>query len=107
MFRLALLGMVAASLAACASEEKLQAEWDGFVAEHATCEVPEDCVLVYPGCPLGCADAIQSDAAQEATELAAKLVSRYERGGRACDYKCLAFTADCQAGTCVAVEVDF
>lgn len=106
MRMLAIMFAVSA-LAACASEEKLQEEWDGFVADHATCEAPEDCVLVYPGCPLGCADAIQSEATQEATELAAKLVSRYERGGRACAYDCLAFTADCQAGTCVAVEVDF
>lgn len=102
-----LLPTLLAALAGCVNEAALQADWDAFVVEHNTCEQPADCVLVYPDCPLGCGTAVRADAAEEADALAERLVSRYERGGQACAYDCLAFSVDCQANRCVAVAEDF
>lgn len=91
-------------LVGCASEEAIQEDWDAFVAEHQSCEVAEDCVVIYPGCPLGCFVAVSADAEQEAIDEAEKLISRYERGGRVCMYDCLAAgEPTCDAGVC-AVE---
>jgi hypothetical protein len=87
-----------------ASEQSIQEEWEEWVAEHDTCAVAEDCVLVYPGCPLGCWAAVSVDAEQEATDLAADLIDDYERGGASCDYSCVQAEATCDAGTCAVVE---
>lgn len=92
-------------LISCASEESLQSDWDAFTAEHQTCEVDEDCILVYPGCPLPCVDVISSDAVTEATQLANELVAKYEKLGRNCQYECAAYgTAYCDGGLCDIAE---
>jgi hypothetical protein len=94
-------------VAGCADEERLNARWDAFVADHAACEVAEDCALVYPGCPLGCFNAVNVAFVDEAEAEAARLVRAYERWGRACVYDCAAAgPPTCDDGRC-AVEADF
>lgn len=93
--RLAVLLSAFALLAsACATEESIQEDWDAFVAEHSSCRVDADCALVYPGCPLGCFDAIRADAVEEADALADDLIGEWELGGtRNCEYDCVAPSA--------------
>lgn len=92
-------------LVACASEEDVQAQWQEFLADHRACEVDEDCVLVYPGCPLGCYDTVAAEHAEEAEETADRLIRRYETFGRSCSYDCIAAPDPfCAAGTCALPE---
>ncbi len=92
------------ALVGCASEEQIQARWESFLDENTSCEVAEDCALVSPGCPLGCATAVRADAVDEAEELAARLIRQYEAGGRSCAYDCVAFEGvTCDAGRCALV----
>lgn len=92
----------------CAREEGLQEDWQTFLSEHQTCAVDEDCAVVFPGCPLGCGDVVQSSALDDAEALAETLLRRYERGGRSCAYDCIQlgdpYCAD--DGQCALTEPD-
>jgi len=102
-------GLMVVLLAAtgCASEERIQDQWDDWVDENNTCEVADDCALVYPGCPLGCFTAVSADAVDAADEKADDLIRRYELGGRACDYDCMAAGEPvCDAGVCAVGVLD-
>jgi len=93
-------------LSSCApSEDEIQKEFDSFVSAHNACEQDEDCVLIMPGCPLGCWTAVNVDAAGEATRLARELIEDYESAGRACAYGCVASCgARCSDKACVRIE---
>lgn len=93
------------ALSGC-SDEKVTEQWDAWVEDNNTCEAVDDCELVYPGCPLGCASAVNVDAVDEAYEKSDALVRRYEFGGRSCDYDCAAAEVACDAGTCVVEYLD-
>jgi hypothetical protein len=83
------------------SESRLDDAWALFVDDHNGCDVAEDCALVFPGCPLGCFEAVSVAHRDEAQAYADRLVRRYERGGRACDYDCMAPAPPrCDAGRC-------
>lgn len=84
-----LLALCALALVACVTEEGIQERWDAWVDDHDACEVADDCGLVYPGCPLGCYDTVHVDFVEEAEAEADRLITRWERGGRACDYGCM------------------
>lgn len=73
----------------CVTEEGIQEDWDDWVADHNACATADECVAVYPGCPLGCYAAVASEHEAEAVDHAESLVNRYERGGRACAYSCV------------------
>ena len=89
------------ALVGCVTEQGIQDRWDAWVEDHGACEVPEDCAVVYPGCPLGCYEAVAAEHAAEAEEVADRLIRRYELGGRACAYDCVeAPPLTCDAGTC-------
>ena len=105
MQRLSLLLLLA--LSACIpSEADIQEEWDQFVDQNNSCETVTDCVMVSPGCPLGCGTAVSADAETQARELGESLISRYERGGQSCDYDCMSLELACEAGSCEAVVAD-
>lgn len=93
-------------LAACAiSAEKANQEFEVFLQEHQACELPGDCAVVYPGCPLGCYALVAAEHAAEAEDLAERLIDRYEAAGRACDYDCIEQPpVICDAGTCAFEE---
>lgn len=98
-----LVGLAAVGCAA--SEAEVKREFNEFVSDHQACEQDSDCVLIQPGCPLGCSVPIASDAAADAERLARELINDYERGGRGCDYGCSAVCgAACSAGSCVVVK---
>jgi hypothetical protein len=106
--RTALLGCWASLLLlACApSEEEVRADFDEFLTTRTACASADECVLVYPGCPLGCAVAVHRDFETETRSRAAELIDDYESGGRACAYDCLAMQAACSSGRCEAVPLE-
>lgn len=90
----------------CATFDGVERDWDDYVAEHNACELPEDCAVVYPGCPMGCFTAVNAEHATEAQAYAQELSARLQRSGSACDYDCLPHGAPrCESGRCV-VEAD-
>lgn len=100
-----LLQSLAILLMSCVSQRALQEEWEAFAAEHRDCEVDEDCLLVYPGCPIACVDVIALSAAEEANQLAIELHTRADKGGR--DFRCecaASGEAICDEGTCAISE---
>ena len=70
------------SLVGCGDVEQA---WDEWVDEHNSCEVAADCALVFPGCPLGCATAVNVEFVDDAEAKASRLIGRYERFGRSYD----------------------
>ncbi len=89
------------------SSERAEERWDESVDANNSCETADDCVVVYPGCPLGCFTAVSADAEQQATAEAQSIVDAYERGGRSCEYDCLgSLPPTCDAGVCNAAPDD-
>jgi len=83
------------------TEEDIQEEWDETVAASNACQSAADCVLVSPGCPLGCFAAVNSAKKAEVEAKAADLIDAYESGGVACDYSCIApGPVECSGGRC-------
>lgn len=88
-------------VAGCANEATIQQSWDDWVADHNACEAATDCAVVYPGCPLGCAEAVSAAFESDARAQADRLIRRYERGGRSCAYDCIEPGAlVCDDGSC-------
>ncbi len=99
--RILMIAGFVAALGCGASEEKVGEEWEEFVSEHNACEDADECVAIYPSCPLGCHTAVAAEHEEAAMEKAAQLVSRYERGGRACAYDCIETPPlVCESGRC-------
>lgn len=91
------------------SDERAEERWDDWVDANNSCETADDCVVVYPGCPLGCFTAVSADSEQASRDEAERIVSAYERGGRSCDYDCIgAQPPTCDDGVCsVLPEEEF
>lgn len=85
------------------SESEIKAEFDVAVEVSRECETDEQCVLVYAGCPLGCSAAVNADSEEYITNLAARLISEYERNGSRCEYSCLAVRPVCSDNLCGSV----
>jgi hypothetical protein len=82
---LALLGATA-----CApNEEELKRDFARVIARSNACSADTDCVTFSPGCPLGCAVAINRQHEIEVRRSATDLVDDYERWGRGCAYECI------------------
>ena len=82
--------ILALGLFACGrSADDVQAEFEDVIAESNSCAEATDCVVIFPGCPLGCAATI--NAANKATveAKAQELIDDYERGGQSCAYGCM------------------
>ncbi|HLM75780.1 MAG TPA: hypothetical protein VK459_23860 [Polyangiaceae bacterium] len=94
--------LIALSALGCGrSEEDIQTEWDETVAASSACQSAADCVLVSPGCPLGCFAAVNSAKKAEVEAKAAELIDAYESGGMACVYSCVApGPLECVSGKC-------
>lgn len=83
------------------SEEDVQQEFTEFVAESNACQKASECVLVGPGCPLGCFVAVNSEKKAEVEAKARELVEDYESVGQSCAYDCAApGPIECVAGHC-------
>jgi hypothetical protein len=93
-------------LGGCApSAEEIQEEFDAEVARSRACEQVSDCVVISPGCPLGCWVVVSAAAQDRVSRKARELIEDYESGGAACDYGCTEAPAvACLAGACSAAE---
>ncbi|MCB9675342.1 MAG: hypothetical protein H6737_09515 [Alphaproteobacteria bacterium] len=94
-------------LAGCPiSSERAAERWDTWVDTHADCEQTSDCVVIFPGCPLGCATTVAAEHEEASLEEARRIVAAYERVGRTCEYDCIAppDPTCSDEGRCVFVE---
>ncbi|XXT20155.1 hypothetical protein WME94_01135 [Sorangium sp. So ce429] len=99
---LLLVGLVGLVGASCAkSEEEVQEEFDVIVAESNACNDASQCVYASTGCPLGCWVAVNSAKKAYVEEEARALIEDFERGGRSCQYECVAqVPLECTEGRC-------
>jgi hypothetical protein len=91
------------TFAGCAfpSEGDIQSDFRSYVTSRNQCKVADDCVLVSPGCPLGCSVPVARDHKAAVEAKAHELIKSYERGGRACAYACVPQGPPiCSAGRC-------
>lgn len=91
-FRVALsLAAIAVACAGCArSEADVQQEFADVVASANACSEAAECVMVSPGCPLGCFVAVNASHEDEVEAKAQDLIDSYQAGGRSCAYDCVA-----------------
>ena len=93
--------LLACLVAGCATSEQIQADFDAHVEDSNGCASDAECTVIYPGCPLGCAVAVNAEHAAECAAYAADLIASYERGGASCEYDCIAVGAPfCDEGRC-------
>lgn len=98
---LALAAAAAASLGCIRSADDIQQEFDEVVAESNACTTADECVIVSPGCPLGCFVAVNASSEAGVEAKAKELIDSFEAGGRSCDYECLApGPVECVEGRC-------
>jgi len=86
-----------------ATQSSINVEFENFVKERNACASDAECVLVSPGCPLGCGTGVRPEHAEEVSAKAAALIARAQEGGPSCTYKCAALQPRCQEGHCTAV----
>jgi hypothetical protein len=77
-------------------------EFNAFVAERNACNEVSECVLLSPGCPLGCGVGVRKEHADEVTAKAKALIAEAEKDHGACTYKCMALHVECSAGRCTS-----
>ena len=83
------------------SEEEAREEFDMAVRQANACRTVDDCVLVMPGCPLGCWAAVSSGAEAQIEETAAELIAEHNSDGTGCAYRCPASPAiQCVENAC-------
>jgi hypothetical protein len=89
--RILALPLLALTAAGCLgrSEASIRNEFDAYVAGANSCTAASDCVLAYPGCPLGCVVAVRADRKADVEAKAADLISQYRAGGSGCVYDCI------------------
>ncbi len=84
-----------------ASEEKVQDDFEEFLSSRRDCSEDGDCVVRPFACPLGCYQVFNEEYEDEVEEEAERLIRKYERGGKACDYGCTEPPEPmCDAGEC-------
>ena len=82
----------------------IQEQYAAFVAERNACASDAECVLVSPGCPLGCGTGVRPEHAEAVSKKATALIAEAEQGGAACTYKCAFLVPKCTDGRCAAVQ---
>lgn len=102
----AFLFALALSCASGCSMEQVDARWEDWVQRHNECELPQDCVLVYPGCPLGCYSAVNAEHEEDAYRVADELVRQWSMGTRGCAYDCISAEVDCVDLRCEVIPTE-
>lgn len=106
MTRLFALSLLAALLAAgCTTLEQAEASFEERLEDWNQCEADAECTVIFPGCPFGCAVAVNEAHAEEAQAYAADLSAALERSGQVCMYGCVAPGEPfCEEGRCRVEE---
>ncbi len=82
------------------SREEANAQFKQAISQANSCTTDEDCVVVYPGCPLGCSVSVNPDRQQAIKSLAKELVQSFEQREGRCDYFCEAQYPVCVIDRC-------
>jgi hypothetical protein len=89
---LAMWAVIGAGLVVCScgppSDDEVRREFADFVSTRNSCQASEDCVLVMPGCPLGCNVAVNRRHEAAVREKARELVEDWNGGSRSCEGSC-------------------
>lgn len=67
------------------------------------CTDTSECIIVYPGCPLGCGAAVNVNYEDSVEEKAQEIIDSISSGGVSCDYSCVQPVAQCVDRKCEAV----
>ena len=95
---LAVTTALAGILSACVTEEAGQERWEAWVEDHDSCDVVEDCVVIFPGCPLGCFEAVAAEHEEAAVQRAERIIASIPG---TCVYDCIgAGEPTCENGQC-------
>lgn len=86
--------------ASAPSAEEIQSIFEQEVALASTCSADSECVVINPGCPLGCGTAINVNEKENIEAYASELIIQYESGGENCAYGCVAQYAVCNMNKC-------
>jgi hypothetical protein len=82
--------------------DEVRAEFAAFLSTHDSCAASDECVLISPGCPLGCFQAVNAEHMSLVETKARELIAAFESDGLSCVYKCVAPKgAVCSNGRCV------
>ena len=73
-----------------AEEKDIHEQFREYVATANQCQAASECVLVVPGCPLGCFVAVRSERKADVEAKARELIAHYMKDGASCIYECLA-----------------
>lgn len=99
------------SLGACSPSApdaaEISTKFDEVLAAATECELPGDCIIVYPGCPLGQFAAVNRTKAVAVDEAARALLRQYAREDQACAYQVTETPppdAVCEENKCVLQE---
>jgi len=94
----------ALAAAGCGNDEEgIDAEYEQEVARSNACTTVRDCVVIEPGCPLGCWSAVSKDDAARVKRVARELIDEYS--GNPCVYDCnIPEPLQCVAKKCVLPE---
>ena len=94
--RAPLVALALGLLLACVTEERVEERID----DANYCDVVDECVAIYPGCPLGCVRLVNRVEESDVLDL----IDRYHRQHRDnCAYDCAGIgPIRCEAGRCVA-----
>lgn len=100
---IALLVIALGGVSCLRSVDDITQDFNEVVAASNACTEVSECVLVIPGCPLGCFVAVNSAKKAEVEEKARELVEEYENevAGFPCAYTCVApDPLECVEGHC-------
>jgi len=86
------------------SEEEINDTFEKEVAASNSCATDEQCVIVHPGCPLGCNAAVNIEHQERVKNLAEILIKDYSSTGKSCAYSCIRSFPVCIIDKCEARE---
>lgn len=79
-------------------------EVEQAIEEANYCSAPEDCVVLYPGCPLGCYAVVNQ---AEETAVQSMIDDYFDTHGHMCDYDCIAIGEPrCENSRCVVEQIE-
>ncbi len=82
------------------SEEEIKDSFEKEVETSNSCETDEECVLINPGCPLGCNVSVNIEHQERIKNLAEDLIKDYESSGTSCSYGCIRSFPICVIDAC-------
>ena len=86
------------------TEDQIKIEFEVETELVNDCNEPSECVVITPGCPLGCNTAVNINEAENLRAVANSLISDYQKDGEICVYTCVQKEATCVNNKCELVN---